>query len=256
MTSQITVVPPKTPKTSEFIREVKKNWMLLLMLMPATTFFIIFNYIPMAGVINAFKNFRMDLGIIRSPWVGFANFEFFFRSGEALRLTTMTVGYNVAFIVTGLFWSVLLALVLSELKGKLFKRVSHSVIFLPHFISWVVIAFMAFNLFNLRFGVINSILGDLGRDPINFYASPALWRYLVVIFSNWRGVGFGSIIYLAVLTGISPEYYEAAKVDGASLWQRMWHISIPFLRPTIGILMLMSVAGVFRGGGDMFYQLI
>ena len=259
MTEQIAVnaiKPPQALKKKGFVYEVKKNWMLLLMLTPATLFFIIFNYIPMTGVIMAFNNFRMDRGIWRSPWAGLANFQFFFRSGEALRLTTLTVGYNLAFIATGLFWSVLLALVLSELKGKLFKRVTHSVIFLPHFISWVVIAFMAFNLTSLRFGVINTILADLGRNPIDFNMSPGIWRWLIVVFSNWRGVGFGSIIYLAVLTGISPEYYEAAQVDGATLWQRMRHISIPFLRPTIGILLLMSVSGVFRGGGDMFYQLI
>ena len=256
MTNTVARKQPKESRLDGFVKEVKKNWMLLVMLLPATTFVVIFNYIPMTGVVNAFKNFRMDMGIWRSPWVGFANFEFFFRSGDALRLTTMTVGYNIAFLVTGLFWSVLLAVVLSELKGKLFKRVTHSLIFLPHFISWVVIAFMAFNLFNLRFGVINSILGDLGRDPIHFYGSPTLWRYLIVVFSNWRGVGFGSIIYLAVLTGISPEYYEAAQVDGATVWQRIRYISIPFLMPTIGILLLLSLGGVFRGGGDMFYQLI
>jgi len=256
MAKQVTADIPAKPKKNGFVYELKKNKTLLLMLTPAVAFFFIFNYIPMAGVVNAFKNYRMDLGIWRSPWVGFAHFQFFFRSGDAFRLTAMTVGYNVTFIVTGLFWSVLLALVLSELKGKIFKRVSHSIIFLPHFISWVVIAFMAFNLFNLRFGVINSMLADFGREPINFYASPRMWRYLIIAFSNWRGVGFGSIVYLAVLTGISPEYYEAAKVDGATLWQRMRHISLPFLVPTMCILLLLSVGGVFRGNGDMFYQLI
>ena len=250
------IKPPKRPKKKGFLYELNKNRSLLIMLMPAVAFVLVFNYAPMAGVWTAFTHFRIADGIFRSRFVGLANFDFFFRSGEALRLTAMTVGYNLAFIITGLFWAVSLALVLSELRSKMFKKVSHSIIFLPHFISWVVIAFMAFNLFNTRFGVINSIRADFGREAIEFYSSPNIWRFLIVAFSNWRGVGFGSIIYLAVLTGISPEYYESAKVDGATLWQRMRYISIPFLKPTIGILMLMAVAGVFRGGGDMFFQLI
>ena len=247
---------PMKPKKKGFFYELKKSRSLLIMLLPAVAFVIIFNYIPMAGVWTAFTQFRIADGVFRSPFVGLANFQFFFRSGEALRLTTMTVGYNLAFIVTGLIWAVGLALVLSELRNKLFKRATHSIIFLPHFISWVVIAFMAFNLFNTRFGVVNSIRADFGREAIEFYSSPTIWRFLIVAFSNWRGVGFGSIIYLAVLTGISPEYYESAKVDGATLWQRMRYISVPFLGPTIAILMLMAVGGVFRGGGDMFFQLI
>jgi len=155
-----------------------------------------------------------------------------------------------------MIFAVLLALLLSELKGKYFKKASHSMIFLPYFISWVVVAFMAYNLFQLRFGVINTLLRDFGMEPINFYASPEIWRFLIVGFAVWKGIGYGSIIYLAVLTGIDPEYYEAAKVDGASIWQRMWYISLPFLKPVIVILMLMSVAMIFRGNGDMFYQLI
>ena len=133
---------------------------------------------------------------------------------------------------------------------------THSIIFLPYFISWVVVAFMAYNLFSTQFGVINSLLRGWGQKPVNFYGSPNLWQYLLVAFSNWKGVGYGSIIYLAVLTGVSPEYYDAAHVDGASIWQRIRFVSLPFLRQTMVVLLLMSLGGVFRGGGDMFYQLI
>jgi len=237
-------------------RELRKNKIKFIMLLPAVAFFVIFSYIPMAGIGVAFRNFRFDLGIFRSPWVGFANFRFFFGSGRAFRLTMMTVGYNLAFIFTGILFAVLLAVILSELKNKLFKKVTHSIIFLPYFISWVVVAFMAYNLFSLRFGVINTTLGNWGRDPVNFYGSPAIWRVLMVVFSNWKGIGFSSIIYLAVLTGISPEYYEAARMDGASIWQRIRYISLPFLKGTVIILTLMALGSAFRGGGDMFYQLI
>ena len=226
------------------------------MLAPTVIYFIIFNYIPMAGIIVAFKNYRYDRGILFSPWTGFDNFKFFFNSGRAFSLTMMTVAYNAAFIVTGIIWSVTLALILSELKNKFFKKITHSIIFLPYFISWVVVTFMAYNLFSTQFGVINTLLRELGLEPFNFYGSPGIWRYLMVAFSNWKGIGYGSVVYLAVLTGISPEYYEAAQVDGANIWQRIRYISLPFLKSTIIILLLMSLGGVFRGGGDMFYQMI
>ena len=239
-----------------FRYELRKNKILFLMLLPAILYFIIFNYIPMGGIIVAFKNYRYDRGILFSPWIGFDNFKFFFNSGRAFSLTLMTVAYNAAFIITGIFWSVSLALVLSELKNKIFKKITHSIIFLPYFISWVVVSFMAYNLFSTQFGVINTLLRGWGREPFNFYGTPPIWKYLMVVFSNWKGVGYGSVVYLAVLTGISPEYYEAAQVDGASIWQRIRHISLPFLKTTIIILLLMSLGGVFRGGGEMFYQLI
>jgi len=247
---------PYIYKKRGILYEFKRNWILFLMLVPAVTYVIIFNYIPMGGIIVAFKNFRYDMGIFSSPWNGFDNFRFFFNSGRALSLTLMTVGYNVAFILTGMFWAISLAVVISEIRNKYFKKITHSVIFLPYFISWVVVAFMAYNLFNVQFGVINTIFNQIGRDPVQFYSLPELWRILMVAFSNWKGVGYSSIIYLAVLTSINPEYYEAAQIDGASIWQRIWHISLPFLKTPMVILLLLSMGGVFRGGGEMFYQLI
>ena len=243
-------------KSFGVFHELRKNKYLFLMLLPAIAYFIIFDYIPMAGIVVAFKSFRYDRGMFGSPWNGFENFKFFFNSGKVLSLTMLTIGYNVAFIVTGIFFSVTLALVLSELKNKIFKKVTHTIIFLPYFISWVVVAFIAYNLFSTKFGVLNTLLKEWGKTPIIFYSSPSIWRILIVAFSNWKGIGYGSIIYLAVLTGISQEYYEAAKVDGVSLTQRIRYISLPFLKPTMIILMLMSLGGIFRGGGDMFYQLI
>ncbi len=247
---------PESFRKMGFVNELRKNKILFLMLLPAVVFFIIFNYIPMAGIIVAFKNYRYDLGILRSPWAGFNNFKFFFNSGKALRLIMMTIAYNVAFIATGIFFSVSLAIILSELKNKLFKKVAHSIIFLPYFISWVVVAFMAYNLFSTQFGVINTLLQSWGYEPYNFYGTPGIWKYLMVAFNNWKGIGYSSIIYLAVITGINPEYYETAQIDGASIWQRMWHITLPFLKPTIIILVLLSLSGILKGGGDMFYQLI
>lgn len=245
-----------TSKKTEFLHELRKNKHLFLMLIPAVVFFIIFNYVPMGGIIVAFKNYRYDRGILFSPWTGFNNFKFFFNSGKALRLILMTVAYNVAFIVTGIFFSVSLAIILSELKNKVFKKITHSIIFLPYFISWVVVAFMAYNLFSAQFGVVNTLLRSWGSEPYNFYGTAGIWKYLMVAFNNWKGIGYSSIIYLAVITGINPEYYETAQIDGASIWQRMRHITLPFLKPTIIILVLLSLSGILKGGGDMFYQLV
>lgn len=243
-------------RKSGFIHEFIKNRIMFLMLLPATAFFIIFCYLPMGGAVIAFKDYRYDLGIWGSPWIGFDNFKFFFTSGKAWLLTKNTIFYNVAFILTGIVLQISLAVILSELKNKYFKKITHSIIFLPYFISWVVVAFMAYNLFNFDFGVINSTLRSMGLDPVNFYGTKGIWKYILIAFYNWKGLGYGSVIYLAVITGISPELYESAHLDGATVWQRIRYITLPFLKPTVIILVLLSVGGILKGNGDMFYQLI
>lgn len=255
------MVQAKSAKTislhpSRILKEFRKNKILFLMLAPATVFFILFCYVPMGGVIIAFKDFRYDLGIYGSPWIGFSNFKFFFSSGKALLLCTNTILYNLTFIVTGILLQVGLAMILSEIKNKYFKKITHSLIFLPYFISWVTVAFMAYNLMNFKYGVINHTLSGLGLNPINFYGTPGIWKYILTVFSNWKGLGYGSVIYLAVITGISPELYESAHLDGANIWQRLRYITIPFLIPTIIILVLLSLGNILKGGADMFYQLV
>jgi putative aldouronate transport system permease protein len=210
----------------------------------------------MGGIVIAFKDYRYDLGIWGSPWIGFDNFKFFFSSGKAWLLTKNTIFYNAAFILTGILLQVGLAVILSEIRNKYFKKITHSIIFLPYFISWVTVSFMAYNLLNFDYGVINSFLRSIGLEPVNFYGTKGIWKYVLIAFSNWKGLGYGSVIYLAVITGISPELYESAHLDGADVWQRIRYITIPFLKTTIIILVLLSLGNILKGGADMFYQLI
>jgi putative aldouronate transport system permease protein len=236
--------------------DLRKNRTLYLMILPAVIFFFVFSYLPMAGLVLAFKSYSYREGIFGSPWVGFENFSFFFESGKALLITKNTVFYNFVFMIVNNFLEIIIAIVLFELAGKYFKKFLQSAIFLPYFISWVVAGAIVYNLLNFEFGAVNTVLKSLGLSPINFYNSPQLWTYILVFFSAWKTVGYGTVIYLASIAGIDSEMYEAAKIDGANLIQRIIHITIPSIVPTIIVLLLLKVSQIARGDFGMFYQLI
>ena len=229
---------------------------LLLMLVPAIAFFVLFCYVPMFGAVIAFKKYDYALGILQSPWVGFSNFQFLFRSGKLLRLAFNTIGYNIVFIAVGMFCSVALSIILSEMTGKKYKKVCQTFMFLPYFISWVCVGAIAYNLLNTRYGFINSIVTALGGKKISFYTSPAKWPGILIIANTWKGVGYNTVVYLAAIAGIDAEIYEAAEIDGATVMQRIFCITLPSLVPTMVTLLLLSVGGIFRGNFDMFWNLI
>ncbi len=229
---------------------------LLLMLVPAIAFFVLFCYVPMFGAVIAFKKYDYALGILQSPWVGFSNFQFLFRSGKLLRLAFNTIGYNIVFIAVGMFCSVALSIILSEMTGKKYKKVCQTFMFLPYFISWVCVGAIAYNLLNTRYGFINSIVTALGGKKIDFYTSPAKWPGILIIANTWKGVGYNTVVYLAAIAGIDAEIYEAAEIDGATVMQRIFCITLPSLVPTMVTLLLLSVGGIFRGNFDMFWNLI
>lgn len=232
------------------------NLDLHLMIAPAVIYFIIFAYLPMFGLIIAFKNYNYTDGILFSPWCGFENFKFLFESGNAWMLTRNTILYNIAFLVTSIALEVILAIFLSEIAGKKLKKLCQSIMILPNFISWVVIAVFAYSFLNFETGVINRILINLGHEPIQFYAEVGAWKYILVFVNLWKGAGYGSIIYLATITGMDTSVYEAAEIDGANAWQRIKHITLPLLIPTIVTMSLLSIGRLLRGNFDMFYQLI
>jgi putative aldouronate transport system permease protein len=246
----------KLIKKDGFIAELKKNKILFLMLSPAIIYFIIFCYLPMIGIAVAFESFRYDKGILHSPWVGIDNFKFFFISGKAWLVTKNTILYNAAFIFTGLIFQLTVAIIFSELKGKYFKKITQSMMFLPYFISWVVVGAFVYNLFQYEFGSFNSVLKALNLQPVDVYGTPGYWKYLLVIFNLWKYIGYGSVVYLAAIMGISPELYEAAEMDGASILQRIYHITIPMIKTTIIILILLQIGGILRGNFDLFYQMV
>ncbi|TYP76581.1 ABC transporter permease [Paenibacillus methanolicus] len=243
-------------RTNSLLTELKKNKMLFLMLIPAVLYFIIFSYLPMGGIIVAFKYFEFDKGIFGSPWVGFKNFAFFFQSGQAWLLTKNTILYNLAFIAAGMAVQVGVAILFSELKGRHIKKMMQSSLLLPYFISWVVVGSFVFGIFNYEFGSLNTLLKGWGMSPVDVYGNPSIWFFIIVGFYLWKLVGYGSIVYLAAIMGINPELYESADLDGANIFQKIRHITLPLLKTTIIIMILLQVGGILRGNFDMFYQLV
>ncbi|EXX90404.1 sugar ABC transporter permease [Paenibacillus darwinianus] len=239
-----------------FWRDVVKHRTLLLMLAPAVLYFILFAYVPMAGIVLAFKQFNYAGGIFGSPWNGLDNFRFFFESGDAWRVTRNTALYNIAFIVVNNVLQIAAAILLFEVAGKWFRKITQTVLFLPYFISWVVVGAIAYNLFNYDVGTVNVLLKATGMEPVDIYNTAAYWPVILVIVSAWKAVGYGTIMYLAAITGIDTEMYEAAEIDGANVFQRILNITIPNLYPTVIILVLLAIGNIFRGDFGLFYNMV
>ena len=236
--------------------EVSNNKVLLLMVLPAILYFLIFHYLPMFGVILAFKKYDYALGILKSEWIGLKNFEFFFKSGQAYTVTRNTFLYNIVFILLGNFMQLAAAIFLTEIGSKRVRKTAQTCIFFPYFISWVVVGAFVYNLFSYDYGMVNSILKSLSLEPINVYTEPKYWPFILVILNVWKGLGYGSVVYMATITGIDTSIYEAAEIDGASIMKRIWHITIPSLRATMITLILLALGRVFRGNLTMFYSLV
>jgi putative aldouronate transport system permease protein len=226
------------------------------MFLPIALFYIAFAYIPMAGIVVAFKNFNYTDGLFFSPWNGFENFKYFFSSGKAWLVTQNTLMYNIVFLTFYTVFSILAAILISEMAGKYFKKVAQSFMFLPYFISWVVVAAFIYNFLNYDYGVVNTLLKSLGKQPIDVYSNAGYWYFILPCLYVWKWIGFGSVLYLAAIMGIDQECYEAATIDGASMYQKIWKITLPLLKPTVIILVLLGVGRIMRGEFDMFYNLI
>jgi len=241
---------------SPFSREWTKNKVLFLMVLPAVVYYFLFSYLPLAGMVLAFKSYRFDSGIFGSPWSGLRNFEFFFKSGKAWLVTSNTVAYNAAFIVSGLILQLLVAIVVAEIAGRYVKKFMQTTLLFPFFLSWVVVGSFVYNLFNYDFGSLNGMLKMFGMEPVDFYGNPDYWSYILVFFNNWKSIGYNSLIYLAVIVSIDKSLFEAAEIDGASIFQRIRAITLPLTVPTVMILLLLSIGNIFRGNFDLFYQII
>lgn len=239
-----------------FFRQVLRHKLLLLMLLPALVYVILFSYLPMFGVVLAFKDFNYRDGILGSPWAGFDNFKFLFVSNKLWPLTRNTLLYNLAFIVFGMFFEVSFAILINELGSKFFKKFSQTLMFLPYFISWVVVAAMVQAFFSYEHGIVNNFIESIGLSRVNIYSNPNVWPFLLVFFRIWKNTGYGSVVYLAAVTGIDPGIYEAAEIDGANVWQRIIHITLPCLKGTMMIMFLLAVGAIFRGDFGLFYQLV
>lgn len=226
-----------------------------LMMLPGAVYLLFNNYIPMAGIVIAFKKIDWSKGILSSEWSGFDNFVYLFKTKDAFIMTRNTVLYNALFIVLGIVCSVTAAILLNEISSKM-KKMYQSLILLPYLMSMVIVSYLVYALLSNETGFVNNtILKAMDLDPVNWYQEKKYWPFILTIVNIWKSVGFSSILYLATIVGISPEYYEAARLDGAGKWQQIKGITLPLLKPTIITLFILSVGGIFRSDFGLFYQI-
>jgi putative aldouronate transport system permease protein len=239
--------------SNNFIKKLYKQRSLVILALPILILTFVLKYIPMAGIFIAFKDINYSEGIFKSPWCGFNNFKFMFASNAIWNLTFRTIGYNLVFILLGTVTPVVLALLLNELKSKSSLKIYQTAMFIPHFPSWVIVSYIAYVVLNPAYGVVNHLISIFGIEKIDWYSRPGAWILILPIVSVWKHAGYNSIIYYSSLLSISNDYYEAAAIDGASRWQMTTKISIPFLKPIIIIMTVMSLGNIMRGDFGLFY---
>ncbi|KRF42350.1 sugar ABC transporter permease [Paenibacillus sp. Soil787] len=243
-------------KKSSFIQEIRKNHLLYLLTLPAILLIFVFAYLPIFGIVIAFQDYNPIKGIFGSDFVGFKNFRFFLESNEIFKVLFNTVFLNLLFIMCGTIVSVSIAVMFSELKSKKFKVITQTMVTLPNFLSWTVVAMIISVFFTYQGGILNKILNTFGFESVAFFNEAAYWPFFLVCIKIWHGAGFGSIVYLAAISGINPEIYESAGMDGASRWDKIWHITLPLLKPTVILLLLLAVGGIFYGDIGMIYAIV
>lgn len=235
-------------------RKMKQYAMLYLFVAPMIIFYIIFNYMPMYGILLAFKDFWLSKGILGSPWVGFDNFISLFESNKFWSVFMNTLIISFEKIIFCFPAPIVLALMINEVYNSKLKRTVQTIVYMPHFLSWVVIAGILFSLLDTE-GLVNSIIRFFGGNPVNFLTSNTTFRPLVVLSAMWKESGWGAIVYLAALSGISQEYYEAALIDGASRMKMLTKITLPLLMPTICTMLILRVGSLMSGGFDQIFNL-
>ncbi|MCQ2457303.1 MAG: ABC transporter permease subunit [Clostridia bacterium] len=247
---------PRVTGTQRFIRNVKQSRILLLMCLPAVIFFFVFSYMPMPGAYIAFTNFQYNKGIWGSPFVGLQNFRFLFISGQLSLLLKNTVLYNLAFIVVGNVVQLAFAIMLNEVRNRYFVKVTQSLMFLPYFISDVLVSLLVYNLLNYDYGFVSNLVRSAGGVMPKLYQNAGAWPVIIVLVNLWKGTGYGTVVYFAAITGIDTSMMEAAQIDGANGWQRIRYITLPCLKPTVVILFLFAIGGILKGNFGLFYNLV
>lgn len=227
----------------------------LLLALPAIILIFIFNYLPMSGIIIAFKNFKFARGIFGSEWVGFDNFKFFFMSNDAFRVIKNTLLYNACFIIADMIFPVSFAVFLSQVRKKLAIKGYQTAIFLPYFLSWVVISYMTLSFFDYNSGMFNMLLQKFGKEPISWYSEGKYWPFIFIFFHVWKNIGYKTLVYYASIIGIDTSIYEAARIDGCSEFKSIFYITVPMIKNTIIMLAILQVGSIFRADFGLFYQL-
>lgn len=246
--------------------KTKRRWTrddseLSLLALPATVWYILFSFLPMFGIIIAFKDLKGSgtfiENIINSPWAGengLKNFESLFNFGDIWLVIRNTLGYNVVFIILGIVVPVVLALMIGQLRVKRLAKIYQTAMFLPYFLSWVVVAAVVWGFLSFDKGLLNNIIRSLGGNPVQWYRTKEFWPLFLVLMNLWKSVGYGMVVYLATITGIDSTFYEAAVIDGATKWQQMKFITLPLMRTVIIIMFIMNVGRIFYSDFGLFYQ--
>ena len=242
------------------IKKKKIRWKqylpIYLLALPGIIYMICNNYLPMFGIVIAFKKLNFAKGILASPWCGLKNFEFLFKSSTAFTMIRNTICYNVLWLILGHVLAIASAILLNEITNRFRARFYQSVILLPYLMSWVVVSYLVFAFLSADTGMFNnSILKPLGIAPVNWYSESKYWPFILTFVNHWKNNGYTMIVYFASIVGISQDYYEAAMLDGATKWQQIKHITIPQLVPTIITLMILSVGRIFASDVGLFYQI-
>ncbi|WP_441907385.1 ABC transporter permease [Paenibacillus sp. MCAF9] len=259
MQTKVALVPAGNRKKQRLVYLLKKIWLyryLYFMLLPCLASFIIFSYIPMGGLLLAFKEFKFNQTILESPWVGFEYFAKFFNDVQSMTLIKNTLIISSMKLFLGLPFPILLALMFNEIKNRAFKNIAQSISYLPHFMSWVIVIGLVQRTLAPDTGLLNEAITYFGGDGSTFFMNEAKYFYQIMFGSHiWKTIGWDSIIYLAAIAGINQDMYEAAKIDGASKWAEIWHITLPSIRPTILIVFILSLGSILSAGFDQLYLL-
>lgn len=233
-----------------------RRWLpLYLMILPGALYLIVNNYLPMAGLVIAFKQVDFKKGIFASDWAGLKNFEFLFASDDAALITRNTLLYNLVFIVLNTALGILLAIFICDVASKKLKKIYQSAILFPFLMSMVIVGYIVYAFFSMQSGIVNkTILPALGMDPIFWYNEPKYWPAILIFVNAWKGVGYGCLIYISSINGIDPTYYEAAELDGAGKLKQIWHITLPCILPSVITLTLLNIGRIFYSDFGLFYQ--
>lgn len=240
-------------KKSVFV-QIRKHWQIYLLVLPAIIWYVLFAYFPMGGLQLAFKTYRVREGILGSPWIGFTNFEKLFQDVYFIRSVGITLGLNVLRLILVFPTPIILALMINELRLRKTKNVMQTIFTFPNFLSWVIAASIFTNVFSVD-GLVNGVIKMMGGEAINFVGNTKLFWPMLILSEIWKSAGYSSIIYLAAISGIDQGQYEAADLDGASRWQKLIHITIPSIMPTISIMFIMTIGGLMTGGFDQIFNM-
>lgn len=231
----------------------KADLILLLFALPAALHILVFHYLPMGGLVLAFKNYRVDKGIFGSDWYGFKNFEFFFTSQDAWMVLRNTIVLNVAAIVLGKFVAITIAILLNEVTKRWKVKTYQTILFLPYFLSWVIVSYMVFAFLSPTYGILNQWILGAGGEKIDWYRAKEYWPAILILLGIWKGMGYNSVIYFSAIMGLDKEYYEAARIDGASRFQMATKLTVPLIMPAILLTTILDMGGILTSDFGLFY---